>query len=78
MNRTSLACVRLRDGAVPSIFKFPPHLQKVIKERKSPFQRDRTQPSASSTSQMEFQEIPDPSAGNITESPTKLCYKRKV
>ncbi|GBO24173.1 hypothetical protein AVEN_193848-1 [Araneus ventricosus] len=30
MDRTSLACVRLREGAVPSIFKFPPHLQKVF------------------------------------------------
>ncbi|GBM88399.1 DNA transposase THAP9 [Araneus ventricosus] len=78
MDRSSLACVRLRDGAVPSIFKFPPHLQKVIKERKCPFQRDSTQPSASSTSQMECQEIPDPPADNITESPTKLFYKRKV
>ncbi|GBM16149.1 hypothetical protein AVEN_224842-1, partial [Araneus ventricosus] len=50
----------------------------VIKERKSTFQRDSTQPSASSTSQTECQEIPDPPADNITESPTKLFYKRKV
>ncbi|GBN77689.1 hypothetical protein AVEN_261969-1 [Araneus ventricosus] len=50
----------------------------VIKERKLPFQRDSTQPLASSTSQMEFQEIPDPPADNITKSPTSCFIKEKL
>ncbi|GBL75412.1 hypothetical protein AVEN_194602-1 [Araneus ventricosus] len=36
IDRTSLSCVRLRDNAVPSIFDFPSHLQKVVKLRKLP------------------------------------------
>ncbi|CAL1277148.1 unnamed protein product, partial [Larinioides sclopetarius] len=36
IDRTSLSCVRLRENAVPSIFDFPSHLQKVVKLRKLP------------------------------------------
>ncbi|CAL1277038.1 unnamed protein product [Larinioides sclopetarius] len=50
---------------------------KVIKERKPPFQRELAQPSASSTHQVELQEIPDSPTDNIAESPTKLFYKKK-
>ncbi|XP_035205582.1 THAP domain-containing protein 1-like isoform X2 [Stegodyphus dumicola] len=37
IDRTSLCCVRLRDYAVPNIFKaFPPYLQKLIKNPQKP------------------------------------------
>ncbi|GBM48437.1 hypothetical protein AVEN_98979-1 [Araneus ventricosus] len=42
----------------------------ITKERKPPSERHSTQPSASSNSRMEFQEIPDPPADNITVSRT--------
>ncbi|GBM12394.1 hypothetical protein AVEN_211575-1 [Araneus ventricosus] len=53
-------------------------IKKLLKKENPHFKEITTQPSASSTSQMEFQEILDPPADNITESPTKLFYKRKV
>ncbi|KAG8174446.1 hypothetical protein JTE90_027101 [Oedothorax gibbosus] len=57
IDRTSLSCVRLRDNAVPEIFKaFPPHLQKKSKERKPP--KERKQPKDGCLKNIEVQDLP--------------------
>ncbi|CAL1278929.1 unnamed protein product [Larinioides sclopetarius] len=81
IDRTSLSCVRLRENAVPSIFDFPSHLQKVVKLRKLPTRavfepaqsRLEVQPAANEVEKV-LTEVTD----NSSESPTKAIYKRQV
>ncbi|GBN06109.1 hypothetical protein AVEN_99795-1 [Araneus ventricosus] len=83
IDRTSLSCVRLRDNAVPSLFDFPSHLQKVVKLRKSPT-RAVFEPAHSkievqqATTGVESAATELEVLGCSSESPTKAAYKRKV
>lgn len=81
IDRTSLACIRLREGAVPSIFDaFPAHLQpKVVKKRKAPAHRaspehvpdgEVTLPANNSGTEM--------SVAGAAASPAKEVLKRKL
>ncbi|GBN63552.1 hypothetical protein AVEN_79479-1 [Araneus ventricosus] len=83
IDQTSLSCVRLRDNAVPSVFDFPSHLQKVVKLRRLPTQavfepahskievQQGTNGVESAATELEV-------VGCLSESPTKATYKRKV
>lgn len=78
IDRTSLACIRLREGAVPSIFNaLPAHLQpKVVKKRKASTHRgspehvpdgEVTLPADNTGTEM--------SVAGATASPTKEVLK---
>lgn len=79
IDRTSVSCVRLRCGAVPSVFDaFPKHLQKNYATRKSPKKRHITEVNAHPTDQPD---LVNPGEGNTavqTESPEKKRLKRKL
>ncbi|GBM01114.1 DNA transposase THAP9 [Araneus ventricosus] len=82
IDRTSLSCVRLRDNAVPSLFDFPSHLQKVVKLRKLPtravFEPAHSKIVQQATTGVESAATELEVLGCSSESPTKAVYKRKV
>ena len=74
MDRTSLSCVRVRDGAVPIIFKsFPSYLQKDKKIRKAPASRPPPP-----IPQVICDEHEDVESKSNLDSPEKASLKRKL
>ncbi|XP_035226803.1 THAP domain-containing protein 1 A-like [Stegodyphus dumicola] len=75
IDRTSLCCVRLRENAVPNIFKaFPLHLQKTKKTRKVPAERLLEDKKKEEPVLCE----PQTRATSVEYSPCKQQLKRKL
>ncbi|GBM66324.1 hypothetical protein AVEN_229188-1 [Araneus ventricosus] len=81
IDRTSLLCVRLRENAVPSIFDFLSHLQKVVKFKKLPTQAVFEPAHSKIEVQTAITRVETAAtklevACSSSESPSKATYKR--
>ncbi|XP_030046207.1 uncharacterized protein LOC115460579 [Microcaecilia unicolor] len=65
MDRTSMSIVRLRVGAVPSIFDFPSHLCRVKKTQKSPKARSSNAPLIPNPDNKICSPLPEPASTKI-------------
>ena len=72
IDRTSVSCVRLRSGVIPSVFEaFPKHLQKNAVTRESPKKRRITEVNAQPTDQSDFVNLSEGHTAVQTKSPVK-------
>ena len=69
LDRTSLCCVRVREGAIPKVFEaFPTHLKRKTIQRKPPAKRLKLEPSTSKVTEPAVEDSPSTSEV-FTQSP---------